>query len=242
MASCEVVNGALVVTGNLDKASDPDFQSALEKYCASTDAERALDLTSVRWLNNTIAKMIIQSGTDCLEKGSKLRVLASRHVQQTLNLLGAQAYLTIEAAAKPVAPPVELEAPKAPSLVGLDDADLMMPGPSAPAPANPGASPSTPAAAPAASSSGESESKIMPAIRTAAPRPSGALASPTEELVRGAVLFRILQIDKRYGFIVNGQEVTGIVRERVGGSWVLVETSGRRKLLNLDVVEMVEIL
>jgi hypothetical protein len=56
------------------------------------------------------------------------------------------------------------------------------------------------------------------------------------------VLFRILQIDKRYGFIVNGQEVTGIVRERVGGSWVLVETSGRRKLLNLDVVEMVEIL
>ena len=245
MATCEVVNGALQVTGNLDKAADPDFQSALEKYVASS-ADPVLDLSSVRWLNNTVAKMIIQSATDVLEKNSRLRVLSSRHVQQTLNLLGAQAYLTIEAAAKPVAAPEAAAVPEpTKALVGLDDADLMMPELSTPIPG------AGMGGATAAVATNPDDSKVMvrppipapPApVHAPAPRASGLLVSPTEELSRGAVLFRMLHINQRYSFIIRGQEVVGIVKERVGGSWVLVETSGRRKVLNLDVVEMVEML
>ena len=249
MATCEVVNGALQVTGNLDKAADPDFQAALEKY-VSTAPDPVLDLSSVRWLNNTVAKLIIQSATDVLEKNSRLRVLSSRHVQQTLNLLGAQSYLTIEAAAKPVA----TDAPKAPALVGLDDADLMMPEITTPIPGSGMHSAVNAGAAPAAAGTpaNSDDSKVMarPPIPAppaavhapAQPRASGLLASPTEELSGGAVLFRMLHINQRYSFIIHGQETTGIVNERVGGSWVLVETSGRRKVLNLDVVEMVELL
>ncbi len=249
MATCEVVNGALQVTGNLDKSADPEFQSALEKYCATVEGDPILDLSSVRWLNNSVAKLIIQSATDVLEKKNRLRVLSSRHVQQTLNLLGAQSYLTIEAAAKPVAVEAPPEAPKA--LVGLDDADLMMPDlkpPAPPASAAPAAStgpgsglhaavqPNASTGAPA----GSDDSKVVARPVAPAPRASGLMASPTEELSRGAVLFRVLHINQRYSFIIRGQEVTGIVKERIGGSWVLVETTGRRKMLNLDVVEMVE--
>ena len=244
MATCEVVNGVLQVTGNLDKPADPDFQSALEKYCASVEGDPVLDLSSVRWLNNSVAKLIIQSATDVLEKKSRLRVLSSRHVQQTLNLLGAQSYLTIEAAAKPVAVEAPAEAPKA--LMGLDDADLIMPDLKPPA-----ATASTPTAAPTPATPPGSglHAAVQPASTAPAgetprpapaPRASGLMASPTEELSRGAVLFRVLHINQRYSFIIRGQEVTGVVKERIGGSWVLVETSGRRKILNLDVVEMVE--
>src|SRR5471032_3019954 len=142
MATCEVVNGTLLITGNLDKAGDPEFQAALEKYCAAQEGERVLDLSTVRWLNNTIAKLIVQAGQEILEKGSRLRVLASRHVQQTLSLLGAQSYLTIEATAAAPKPAVTLEpagdASKTPAaLLGLDDSDLMLPGLGAPAAGGP---------------------------------------------------------------------------------------------------------
>jgi hypothetical protein len=36
--------------------------------------------------------------------------------------------------------------------------------------------------------------------------------------------------------------ILGIVRERIGGSWVLVETAGTRKIINLDVVQYLEVL
>ena len=242
MASCEVVDGTLMVQGNLDKASDPDFQGALEKYCAAVaEGERVLDLSSVRWLNNSVAKQIISAATDVLEKGSKLRVVSSRHVQQTLNLLGAQSYLTIETAAKPAAPePAEAAKPVA-ELVGLDDADLVLPGAAAPSAPAPATAASAPSAAPVSSSSLSAIHDSGVAIRPAAPR-AGALASPHEELKGGAVLLRILQVDKRYCFIMKGQETVGTVRERLGGSWLVLDVSGRRKFINLDNVEMVEVL
>ena len=248
MANCEVVNGALVVQGNLDKASDPDFQSALEHYCAkAAESERILDLTNVRWLNNTIAKMIINSGTDVLDKGTRLRVVSSRHVQQTLNLLGAQSYITIEAAAARPAPTAVAvsdappEAAKPAELMGLDDADLMMPASGAAASAPSGsATPSAPNANGGAAAS--FDSGVAPRPAPPAPRVIASLAAPHEELSRGAVLFRVLQIDKRYSFLVNGIEVVGTVRERLGGSWVLIDSSGRRKFLNLDAVQLIEVM
>ena len=53
----------------------------------------------------------------------------------------------------------------------------------------------------------------------------------------------MLQANRRYAFhFSGGTEIMGIVRERIGGSWILLETQGTRKMLNLDVVEYCEIL
>lgn len=93
----ETANGVLQVTGSLDRGSDADFTGALEKYCASTPPDqRTVDMTHVRWLAPTGAKVLIQFAQETLEKSGKMRVLASRHVFQTLNLLGAKTWMNIE--------------------------------------------------------------------------------------------------------------------------------------------------
>jgi len=93
----ETANGILMVTGSLDRGSDGDFNGALEKYCASTPPDqRTVDMTHVRWLAPTGAKVLIQFAQETLEKSGKMRVLASRHVFQTLNLLGAKTWMNIE--------------------------------------------------------------------------------------------------------------------------------------------------
>jgi hypothetical protein len=53
-------------------------------------------MTHVRWLAPTGAKVLIQFAQETLEKSGKMRVLASRHVFQTLNLLGAKTWMNIE--------------------------------------------------------------------------------------------------------------------------------------------------
>jgi hypothetical protein len=47
-----------------------------------------------------------------------------------------------------------------------------------------------------------------------------------------------------YTFHVQGekQELTGKVLEYVGGSWILMDTRGTRRLINLDLVGCIDIL
>jgi anti-anti-sigma factor len=234
VATYEVIDGTFFVVGNLERSSDAEFQGALEKF-AEMDGpkERRVDMSNVRWLTPSGAKVLIQVAQDIMDKGGSVRVVSSRHVQQTLNLLGASKWLTIEPASANSKPQVEAAAPAATTMAEPTDDDLKMP--EAPKSA-------APAAAPAATADAEkaaSKSAMMIAI----PSRPGALAGPQEELSRGAVLFRMIHADRRYSFILSGgQEVTGIVRERLGGSWVVLETSGRRKVLNLDHVHLMEVL
>jgi anti-anti-sigma factor len=241
-SSCEVINGVLFVTGSLDRSSDGEFQKALEKYAETVPAtERVVDMSNVRWLAPTGAKVLIQAGQDAQEKNGKLRVLASRHVMQTLSLLGAKTWLTIEtvtAANKMDSGVIALEAAKMdappPAATPAAPAAKAAPEKAADAPA-PVVAPA--AAAPAVSSAAASGSGL-----SAVGRP-GALAGPAEELSGGAHLLRVLYPNRRYTFhFGNNQEIIGIVRERVGGSWILIETHGTRKIINLDVLEYCEIL
>lgn len=237
-ATYEVIDGTFFVVGNLERSSDAEFQAALEKYGEMEGPkERRVDMSNVRWLTPSGAKVLIQVAQDIMDKGGSVRVVSSRHVQQTLNLLGAKSWLTIEPAAANSKPHIEPAA--AAPLVEPSDDDLKMPA-ATPAPAPAAAAPaSSEAPAPPPVEKPASKSSLMIAVPT---RP-GALATPQEELSRGAVLFRALHADRRYSFILSGgQEVTGIVRERLGGSWVVLETSGRKKILNLDHVQVMEML
>ena len=253
-SSFEIVNGVLFVTGSLDRSSDQDLIKAIEKYAGMTAANsRVVDMSNVRWLAPTGAKALIQAGQEAQEKGGSLRILSSRHVLQTLNLLGAKSWLTIESCLTPNAKPGSV----------LPETPLTPP----PAPAAPAAAPATasatapaPAAAPA-SDSATTQAVVVPkpppsAILNAVPSAgassssmnairanASALAGPAEELTGGGHLLRILQANRRYSFhFAGGELIMGVVRERVGGSWIVVETTGTRKVLNLDVVHYCEIL
>ena len=69
------------------------------------------------------------------------------------------------------------------------------------------------------------------------------LEARLEELSRGGHILRVLYPNRRYSFhFADGGLIIGLVRERVGGSWVIVETSATRKIINLDMVAYCEIL
>ena len=249
-ATFEIIGGILFVTGSLDRASDQDLTQALEKYGHTVPAgSRVVDMSNVRWLAPTGGKLLIAAGQEASEKGGSMRVMASRHVLQTLNLLGAKNWVTIESCMSPNPRPAGSDVMAAPAEAPKPveaEANKATEAHTAAAPAaNPGA--------PAAESSGSRVAVAAPA-HVAAPAPVaavvpaatvrvGAFASPTEELTGGANLLRTILPNRRYSFHLDGSELMiGIIRERIGGPWVQVETAGTRKFLNLDRVIYVEVL
>ncbi|MFH0939387.1 MAG: STAS domain-containing protein [Planctomycetota bacterium] len=232
--SSEIINGVLWVSGNLDRVSDNNFQATLEQYLKSTPASnRVIDMSHVRWMAPSSAKILIQCAQNTQEKDNKLRVLASRHVMQTLNLLGAKTWITIESALTPTTKPGILD--PAGVLASTEVAKSV--GDTSETSATVAISERVAASDFVAASAGSSS------LVSAVSRASGALANSTEELTRGAHLLRVLHPNRRYSFhFSEGEEILGIVRERVGGSWILIETHGTRKILNLDTVQYCEVL
>lgn len=248
-SSFEIVSGILFVTGSLDRATDQDLAQALEKYSKLTPpANRVVDMSNVRWLAPTGAKALIAAGQETAEKGASLRVLASRHVLQTLNLLGAKSWMNIESCLAPNARPGAPDQPGipvGPTTPAEGEAAHAAPEGQSAAAGAPTAAASAAAggAAPAADSSASHVAVAAPVAAAPAARTGGAFASAAENLVGGAHLLRTLLPNRRYSFHLEGGELMlGFVRERVGGSWVIVETAGTRKILNLDVVQYCEIM
>jgi len=232
-SSCEIVNGTLFVSGSLDRAAEQEFAQGLEKYMEAVPVgSRTVDMSNVRWLAPTGAKVLIQAGQETGEKGGKMRVLASRHVMQTLSLLGAKTWLAIESCTTPTAKPGAAEA------------------------APPAESAKAPAESPATHAAGDAPAERAAAAPAAAEPPAGmsgtqvaivrganALYSPYEELTGSACLLRVLAPNRRYAFhFCDGDQVIGTVRERIGGPWILVDTHGTRKMVNLNNLKYCEIL
>jgi len=248
-ASFDIVNGVLFVTGSLDRSTDQDLVQALAKYARAVPApDRVVDMSNVRWLAPTGGKALIAAGQEAATNAGSIHVLASRHVLQTLNLLGAKNYLNIEscqtpnpipgtaeesAAATETAPPAKTEAAETHAAHAV----------AAAAPASSAARPA--AAVPAESSEAPGGAHVStPAslhITAAGARPGGAFVGPHEDLVGGAALLRALLPNHRYNFhLVDGELMIGFVRERVGGPWIVLDIAGARKMLNLDHVEYCE--
>ena len=234
-ATWEIVNGTLLVSGSLDRSTDAEFQQALERYAQQVPAaNRVVDMSNVRWLAPTGAKVLIQAAQEAQEKSGRMRVLASRHVMQTLNLLGAKSWLQIESCLTPTPRPGDT-----PPAAGPAEAAK------APEPAAAKASPAAvPAATPAAEAgTGDEEETAPAAVAETQRHVAGALAGPAEDLNGGGHLLRILRVNHRYCFyFLSSDQIIGTVRERIGGPWILVDTHGTRKIINLDTVRMCEIL
>ena len=237
-ASYEVINNVLFVFGSLDRSSDADFQKALEGYIKTVAAgHQVVDMSNVRWLAPSSAKVLIQVGQEIQTKEVKLRVLASRHVMQTLNLLGAKTWLTIESCSVPNAKPgsqpeQEVKADTDSKVVAVEEpAETPVPG------AGSGVFTAVKA----------DVSAVPPATdataAAAVPSGGGTLAAPLDNLSVGAHLLRALFLNRRYSFhFLGGEQVAGVVRGRIGGSWIMLDTHGTRTMVNLDLVQYTEIL
>ena len=214
--SFEIINGVLWVSGNLDRVADHDFQTMLEQYSKSSPASnRVIDMSHVRWLAPSSAKILIQWAQVNQEKDNKLRVLASRHAMQTLNLLGAKTWLTIESSSTPTAKPGAVESPGI--LATSEDTHA-----ASDITAHAGET-STMATVPEHSASSEVIAASSSNLASVASSTRGALATATEELTHGAqhgVASRVIRhfqtLDVAIQRPVLDKLVDHVLRELVG--------------------------
>lgn len=261
----ERIGETLWILGNVDRSMEKDLSTVLEKYVKDIPAEKQLvDMTNVSYFASSAAKVLIGFAQETEAKGSKLKVRSSMPVMQTLNLLGAKTWLDIEASKEPNAKPASPPATKT-SATGIVPASrTAAPAPAKPAveknisadatslnvhikpveqrsptvvltPTKPGASGKFPSVG---ASAVTDEAAMAAQTRAGAPLlKEGAEVEPDLAALRQIVVLGT------YTFRFNsGMEITGKVLDHVGGPWVLIDTRGSRRLINITQAGVIDIL
>ncbi|GMV81965.1 MAG: hypothetical protein AMXMBFR7_31490 [Planctomycetota bacterium] len=309
--SAETVDHVLWVTGTVDRSSQQELGGVLDEYLKGLSGNQpVIDLSNVKYFSSSAAKSLLVSAQDIKSKGRKLKIRSSLAVAQTLNMLGAQSWVEIEACPKPNPVPAAMQDAKASSksmepasssagtsrtvtplpgslkgLTGqqLDDSISVRKGDSAQTltaaeskEASEGYRPKVhikpveqvtrvPVAAPASASG---SSPRLPAIggggdttaagaalraakekeeeelhQLAYERAGQPLARIDEELPEKLLILRKLLILNTYTFtFTGGNQLTGKLLTRLGGSWILIEQHSSRRWINLEQVCSIDVL
>lgn len=307
--SAETVDNILWVTGTVDRSSQQELGGVLDGYLKSLSGSPPIvDLSNVKYFSSSAAKALLVSAQDIQAKGRKLRIRSSLAVAQTLNMLGAQSWVEIEACPKPNPIPAVVQEAKASAksmeaaqssagstrtvtplpgtLKGLssqqlDDSISVRKGdseksltPAESKEASEGYRPKVhikpvepvtrvPVSAPSASSGssprlpaiGGETTAAAAAIRAAKEkeeeeihqlayeRAGQPLARIDEELPEKLLILRKLLILNTYTFtFTGGNQLTGKLLTRLGGSWILIEQHSSRRWINLEQVCSIDIL
>jgi len=250
----------------VDHSMEKDLSELLEKYQRDVLAERQLvEMSNVAYFASSSAKVLIGYAQEVEAKGKKLKVRSSMPVVQTLNLLGAKSWLDIEACTKPNAKP-----PKEARTSATGIAPASRPSTTGITPAKPGgngaATATATAAAPAAATpavaprpstttmlSRPGSSGVRAAVsgqeqanETAAgaqDRAGALLVEDETELVEDYGVLRELIVLGMYCFhFKEGTELTGRVLDHISGPWILIDTRGAKRMINIAHVTAIDIL
>ncbi|MCW8129207.1 MAG: anti-sigma factor antagonist [Planctomycetota bacterium] len=267
----ELIGETLWITGNVDRSMEKDLTTALEKFVREGRIDHAIvDMSNVNYFASSAAKVLIGVAQDIEAKGNKLKVRSSMPVVQTLNLLGARTWLEIEPCQKPNAKPAGAPAAKektsatsiAPvsrtSSTGIQPATAQAKGgtgtytptvhlkPAAPEP------PKTPtgnttqvlkAHASGVRQAISGSEKAEEAVSTAADRAGALLIEDEMELDEDYGVLRELVVMATYTFrFANGTDLTGKVLDHISGPWILIDTRGAKRMVNVGTVSSIDIL
>ncbi len=263
----EVLDNVLWVTGHVDRSSGAELRTSLEEYSKSAD------MTDVPYFASGAAKELIGVAQDIEAKGVKLKVLSSKPVAQTLNLLGAKTWLEIEVAlrpnTKPGAEPKLVKGAMAHSAARLKPQSGVRKAAGAPihegsvasyrpslhltsggTAAKRESTPATaqPAAAPAASPGPASFSGKRQGPREdldmdeAIQREGQKLVGDDIALADGLELLREMVILETYTFHFSGGDssLTGKPLKHICGHWILTDSKGSRRMVNLQNVTFID--
>jgi anti-anti-sigma factor len=233
---------------------------------------RALDMSGVRYISSSAAKALLSVAQEAKESGGKLKVRSSIPVVRTLSLLGAEAWMDIEPCQKPNPKPASSRPGKDSNLtmavggapqkdshsrIGLPEGGASAPPAEgsiqaqladsgmAPRPAGmrssvglnqPG---STAVRVPHGASAVEQAAMANAQARAGLP-----LVAEEIELPEDLSVLKALIVMRTYTFQLPGakNDITGKVLSRVGGPWIMVDSHGARKMLNVRHVAIVDIL
>lgn len=267
--NAERIGAVLWISGNVDRALEKDLGTALEDFVKDVKgATPIVDMSHVRYLASSTAKILIGVAQDMDANGPKIKVRSSMPVVQTLNLLGGKTWVDIEVCAKPnlkgltdeteplADKPVEDKrasaaniAPVAPIHEGSVDSYVptVHIRPAEPKPAlalKPSESGTLVSVGNAGVGvGGRREKGPDTALEAAQARHGQPLELHGEVGAERIVLERLIVLGT-YCFHVAGneQDITGKVLEHVGGPWIVIDSKGSRRLINLHQVGWVDVL
>ena len=244
----ERVGDVLWIRGNVDRTMEKDLGQILDKYVKEVlPAKRVIEMSGVPYFASSIAKILIGVAQDTEAKGTKLKVRSSPPVLQTLNLLGAKSWIDIETCPRPNAKP-QAAPPPAPEPVSADKKSSS----SNVTPAKPASDPSissiTSVGIKRAGLGGlhgiMGQGSMDASMAAAAERSGGPLVEDDADIPEGYGVLRELLVLGTYTFHIIGvqQDITGRVLDHISGPWILVETRGTRRMINLEQVGCIDVL
>jgi anti-anti-sigma regulatory factor len=263
MLSIEQAQGVLWLAGNVMPSQEQKLNQALSRYLEDGGSDdRVVDMSAVKYLSSYAAKTVLAVAQEARERGWKLKVRSSLPVERTLTLLGAQSWCEVESCRKPNRWPGAASGSR--SKVRREYSARIIP------PKRDGMvrvnSLSRADSIPPALESPEETLVAMAELDTHSTNVEGALVEPTQAevdpqasvsaasgqplvsdgsyLPEDLSILRTLVVMKTYSFQMMGvkTEVTGRVLERVGGPWILIDSHGAKKMVNVRKAMAIDVL
>jgi anti-anti-sigma regulatory factor len=253
----------LWVTGAVLPSDESALEDAVRRFVREVNApDRVLELSGVQFISSASAKALVAIGQEVGETGPKLRVRACPNVAHKFEALGGEAWVILEKCQKPNVKP---SGSSIDPVRRRDSASGLVPAvhfpssppqshaPSVHAPAphaaeGSGAAPAPEHACPTSSGMPRAPIAVSAAeqawVNSAQARAGLPLVEEGAELGEDLAILRALTVGRTFTFEIPGgkQEITGRVLARVGGAWVLVDTHGARKIVNMRTVSVVNLL
>jgi len=229
----ERIGDTLWIAGNVDRSMEKDLRELLEKYQSEVSPDRQLvELSNVTYIASSSAKVLISHAQDVEAKGTRLKVRSSTPVVNALNLFGATSWLEIEACAKPnTKPPKEVRPLTTRIAVASQPTTKSTVSPQ----------PSIHEAATSAVFSGQHQG-IKAAMDTQY-RVGETLVEIGADLNEAYGVLRELIVMSMYCFHLKaGDDLTGRVLSHIGGPWILIDTRGAKRMVNITQVTAIDVL
>jgi anti-anti-sigma factor len=271
MLAIDNAGGILWLSGNVMPSEEKRLNEALRQYIQQTNKEdRVVDMSAVKYISSSAAKTLLTVAQESAARGGKLKVRSSIPVVRTLSLLGAETWCEVEPCREPNRKPgsttvsgSKIMPAKRDSSTKITPAKRDSGTQIAPAGADSTATPppleeehrevfterrssvglNAPGTSAVRSALGKGQSED-PLVKTAAAKAGLPLVNEDADLPDDLVALKKLVVMKTYAFQMPGlkSDITGKVLARVGGPWILIDTHGAKKMVNIREVAVIDIL
>jgi hypothetical protein len=272
MLETERIGDVLWFSGAVLPAEEKAFEEAITQFMGEVRIPgRALDLSGLQFISASSAKAVVVAGQEAAEGGAKLKVRASLPVFHRLNALGAGTWLDIEPCQKPNPKPSGSQAAPGRKDSSLKLIPVALPSGTKESKPTPSSAPAAVAARAAAAEVTVRPAELEHGSSVGLNRPgttgvtrAPVAGSPAEQaLLAGAqaraglplvaedtelsedlAVLRCLVVMRTYTFQIPAakQDITGRVLGRLGGAWILVDSHGARKIVNMRQVAVIDLL
>lgn len=230
----EELGGVLWMTGNLHPNEENAFVQRLARYLrAGTNIPRVLEMSGVGYMSTSAARALLSQAK---RASGKVTIRSSVPVVRTLNAVGMPESIEVEAYREPNKKSETMSVSASAAQTSVISRPGHLAGTSTQA---------LPRRSSRVAVHPVQESETEPVAEPSeAVTPSITLAEEDEDLQADWIVLKKLVIMRVYSFQIPGlkSEITGKVISRIGGPWILIDTHGAKKMVNIAKAASIDLL